>query len=88
MKENKQLPKKMTPELWQLYRLIETATNEGRTLTVKQICEAFPDRYYLNAKECNYTNLLCDHLKNKYECDFAILNSGITEQNLAEWMYQ
>ena len=37
MKENKQLPKKMTPELWQLYRLIETATNEGRKTTVEMV---------------------------------------------------
>ena len=75
MKENKQLPKKMTPELWQLYRLIETATNEGRTLTVKQICEAFPDRYYLNAKECNYTN--CNEL---YE-DIFIINTVYTHEH-------
>ena len=42
------------------------------------------DLFYKKDEECNYTNLLCDHLKNKYECDFAILNSGITEQNISK----
>jgi hypothetical protein len=69
MKENKQLPKSMTPELWELYRLIENATNEGRTLKVSEICSAFPDRYHLNAKECNYSNC-----KDLYE-DIFIINT-------------
>ena len=75
MKDYQQLPKKMTPELWSLYRLIETSTNEGRTLTVKEICEAFPTRYHLNAKECNYTN--CAEL---YE-DIFIINTIYTHEH-------
>jgi hypothetical protein len=75
MKKDKQLPKSMTPELWALYRLIETATNEGRTLKVSEICSAFPDRYHLNAKECNYSN--CKEL---YE-DIYIINTVFTHEH-------
>lgn len=75
MKDNTQLPNKMTPDLWALYRLIETATNEGRTLTVKEICDAFPDRYHLNAKECNYSNC-----KDLYE-DIFIINTVYTYEH-------
>lgn len=42
------------------------------------------DLYYKKDEECNYTNLLCDYLKNKYECDFSILNSGITEKDIVK----
>ena len=40
--------------------------------------------YFKKDEECNYTNLLCDYLKNKYECDFSILNSGITEKDIVK----
>lgn len=73
--KNKQFAKTMTPELWQLYRLIEKTTNEGKTLTVKEICEAFPGRYHLNAKECNYSN--CAEL---YE-DIYIINTVYTHEH-------
>ena len=73
--KDKRLPKKMTPELWSLYRLIENTTNEGRTLTVKEICEAFPYRYHLNAKECNSSN--CPEL---YE-DIFIINTVYTHEH-------
>lgn len=75
IKDKKQLPKKMPPELWALYRLIETATNEGRTLKVSEICKAFPDRYHLNAKECNYSNC-----KDLYE-DIFIINTVYTYEH-------
>ena len=48
----------------------------------KTVAFANEDLFYKKDEECNYTNLLCDYLKNKYECDFSILNSGITEQNI------
>lgn len=70
-----QLPEKMTPDLWALYRFIEKATNEGNTLTVKDICLAFPDRYHLNAKECNYSN--CNKL---YE-DIYLINTYYTHEH-------
>ena len=73
--KNKKMPKTMTPELWELYRFIENATNEGRTLKVSEICSAFPDRYHLNAKECNYSN--CKYL---YE-DIYIINTVYTHEH-------
>ena len=75
MNKDKRLPKTMTPELWELYRFIETATNEGRTLKVSEICSAFPDRYHLNAKECNYSNC-----KDLYE-DIYIINTVYTHEH-------
>jgi hypothetical protein len=65
----------MPPELWQLYKLIEKNTNDGKTLTVKEICEAFPSRYRLNAKECNYSNC-----KDLYE-DIFIINTVFTYEH-------
>lgn len=39
---------------------------------------------YSIEKECNFTNLLADYLYNKYPCDFVVLNSGVTEYNIAK----
>lgn len=75
MKKENQLPEKMTPDLWALYRLIEKTTNEGNTITVREICTAFPDRYHLNQKECNYSNC-----KNLYE-DIYIINTVYTHEH-------
>lgn len=33
-------------------------------------------------QECNFANLLADYMKNHFECDFALVNSGLTEANL------
>ena len=33
-------------------------------------------------KECNFSNLICDYLFNKYECDISLINSGLTASNL------
>ncbi len=41
---------------YELYILIKKATEEGRKITVREICEKMPDYYYLNEKECNYSN--------------------------------
>lgn len=41
---------------YELYNMIEAATKEGRKISVKEICERMPDYYYLNEKECNYSN--------------------------------
>lgn len=40
------------------------------------------DLKYSIDKECKLTNLLADYLKNNYKCDFALINSGLTESNL------
>lgn len=75
MNKENQLPKKMPPYLWELYRLIEKTTDEGKTLSVKDICLTFPDRYHLNAKECNYSNC-----KDLYE-DIFIINTVYTYEH-------
>lgn len=67
--KDKQLPKKMPPELWALYRLIEKTTNEGKTLKVEDICNAFPDRYHLISSQSNYSNC-----KTLYE-DIYLINT-------------
>ena len=36
------------------YNMIKEATEEGRKISVKEICQRMPDYYYLNEKECNY----------------------------------
>ena len=41
---------------YELYNMIKEATLEGRKITVKEICERMPEYYYLNEKECNYSN--------------------------------
>lgn len=41
---------------YQLYSMILDATNEGKKITVAEICERMPQFYRLNAKECNYSN--------------------------------
>lgn len=33
-------------------------------------------------EECNFTNLICDYLFNKYDCDFSLINSGLTASRL------
>ena len=33
-------------------------------------------------EECNFTNLICDYLYEKYDCDFSLLNSGLTANRL------
>ena len=59
---------------------IEKANNNLQEI----VAIAKEDLYFKKDEECNYTNLLCDYLKNKYECDFAILNSGITEKDIVK----
>lgn len=41
---------------YELYNMIKEATDEGRKISVKEICQRMPDYYYLNEKECNYSN--------------------------------
>lgn len=41
---------------YELYNMIREATEEGRKISVKEICQRMPDYYYLNEKECNYSN--------------------------------
>lgn len=50
----------------------------------KVVANAHENLSYKTDEECNFTNLICDHLKNKYECDFSVLNSGITEKNITK----
>ena len=33
-------------------------------------------------EECNFTNLVCDYLYEKYDCGFSLLNSGLTANRL------
>lgn len=40
------------------------------------------DLYYQVDQESNLTNVLADYLKNHYDGDFAMINSGLTEANL------
>jgi len=51
--------------------LIKKATEEGKILNCKDICEALPEYYTLNEKESNYSN--CPSL---YECIDEINESG------------
>lgn len=41
---------------YELYNIIEAATKEGRKISVREICQRMPEYYYLNEKECNYSN--------------------------------
>ena len=59
---------------------IEKANNNLQEI----VAIAKEDLYFKKDEECNYTNLLCDYLKIKYECDFSILNSGITEKDIVK----
>ena len=36
---NTNLPEKMTSEMWEVYRLIEENTKNGRYTTIDEICE-------------------------------------------------
>lgn len=49
------MPKKMNSTQWELYRMIENATNDGKTLTVSEICSAIPF-YKYNPKQSNKSN--------------------------------
>lgn len=51
----KELPEKMTPEMWSVYRLIEENTNNGKTTTVQEICNTV-SYYSNNKKESNFSN--------------------------------
>lgn len=46
----------LLPYHWDLYNFIKKSTQDGKELTVKDICDKFPETYHLNAKECNHTN--------------------------------
>ena len=48
----------------------------------KIVAKANETLVYNITNECNYTNLIVDYLYNKYECDFALVNSGITQHNV------
>lgn len=52
---NGNMPDKMTPEMWEVYRLIEDNTKNGKITTVDEICEKI-DYYHNNKKESNYSN--------------------------------
>lgn len=69
-------PDKQTVKLFMEYE--EIAKDKLR----KIVAQANETLIYNITDECNYTNLIADYLYNKYECDFALLNSGITQHNV------
>ena len=48
------------------------------------VCELNKDLTYKIDQECDFTNLVCDYLYSKYQCDFSMLNSGLTANNLSK----
>ena len=52
---NGNIPKKMTSEMWQVYKLIEENTNNGKTTTVSEKCNKVP-YYTIHKKESNFSN--------------------------------
>lgn len=68
-------------ELQNIYLQYEQLAKEKLKRNVAKAKETLTYNIY---EECNYTNLIADYLYNKYECDFVLLNSGITEHNVKE----
>ena len=62
-----EIPSKMTPEMWEVYRIIEDATNKGKTISVKEICDLVPFYRIRSTHSGNYSN--CPEL---YEDIFLI----------------
>jgi len=65
----------LTPTLWDLYHFVKHNTIMGEKTTVKDICDAFPNIYHLNAKQSNFSN--CPKL---YEDIDTINDSGEVEK--------
>ncbi len=65
-----------------LSNLFEILKNKAIFELSKPICTLKMDLYYSIDQECNLTNLLADYLKDHYNCDFSLVNSGLTEANL------
>ncbi len=70
----------LTTEQWEIYDFVKCATTMGLTLTVKDFCNRFPEKFKLIERDGNYSNCPdlykeIDNINSSYEIEKIIIKN-------------